>query len=510
MWRLCDLHTHTGLDDSSPRMIPEHAIHAAASAGVHVFAVTDHGSIEACDATATAAVGSGIAIVAGIEVSTTSGHVLALAPGPHGLDALREFTARCGIGEGDVPFDQLVAVARSGVGPSSGRFADSIILVGAHVDQPGSLLAAGQPLPIEGQLGVAKQLDALEVMNDAIRREWIQVGVKQSGLKPPLLRSSDSHELGEPRRATWIYLPEVDFRSFRQAFHVPEASIRFEDPPNPPTHTIDSVTFVGGMHDGVVLTFDQRTNALIGSPLSGKSVVLDALRFAFGDECDIPEIAQTTDSRLTRALGVGSIVRVAGTAGGTPFQMERTWGGAQAAQPPFQPIFFSQTELVRRGMEAWPSMALLDVHCPSSGDLKRQAREMTEEAVVVFETSVAAADEAKLLRVRVQNPVDGLEATKQRLESLGGGESVARRASEVARVRAWRDRVRQEVASWDVEAPEPAEPVIPTAPTVDPQVIDLGPFLPTAEFAGALEGFNREPTTRTGGRALVRSSQPRL
>src|SRR6266542_1593846 len=182
MWRVCDLHTHTGLDDSSPRMVPEDIIQAAANAGVQVLAVTDHGSTEACGATATAAADIGVTVVPGIEVSTTSGHILALAPGPNGLDALREFTIRCGIGgEGDTPFDQLVVVARDGVGPASGPFADSIILVGAHVDQAGSLLAAGQPLPIEGQLRIARQLDALEVVKDSTREEWIQVGVKQSG-----------------------------------------------------------------------------------------------------------------------------------------------------------------------------------------------------------------------------------------------------------------------------------------------------------------------------------------
>jgi hypothetical protein len=490
MWRVCDLHTHTGGDDSSPRMTPEQVIRAALEAGIEVLAVTDHGSTDAVRSISETAAGTTITIIPGVEVETTSGHVLALAPGERGQDALHELISRCGIREGaSTMFEELVAVAREGHGQTTGPFAESIILIGAHVDQTGSLLASGQPLPLEGQLAIAKKLDGLEVVSDATRQQWLQSGVKGSGFKPPLLRSSDSHRVSDPRRVTVLYLPEVDFRSFRQAFCVPEASIRFERPAEDPGFTIESVSFVGGMHDGVTLLFDRRTNALIGPPLSGKSVVLDAMRFAFGNECDIVEIAETSASRLGRALGEGSIVRVTGAADGIAFQLERTWGGSQAAEPPFQPIIFSQTELVRRGMESRPSMALLDVHCAPSAGLKGQGGEATEQATALFGSLVESADQARALRGRVGNPVDGLQATRARIGSLGGSESVARRAGEVARVRAWRDRVREEIRRWVGEVGEPSQPSLPQAPAVEPEVMEMGRFLPEAQMTEVLEQY---------------------
>lgn len=159
MWRLCDLHTHTGPDDASPRLPAADVVSAALDAGIDVLALTDHGTIDAVEDLMSAAEGTGLTVIPGVEVDSTSGHIVVLAPGSEGFRALREFVTRCGIQPNQtVRFEDLTGVARDASGPTSGQFAESIALVGAHVDQTGSLLASGQPLSVEGQLRIARQL----------------------------------------------------------------------------------------------------------------------------------------------------------------------------------------------------------------------------------------------------------------------------------------------------------------------------------------------------------------
>ncbi len=315
MWRQCDLHTHTTPDDTRPASSPEDLVRGAIESGVDVMAVTDHDSLANVPIVVEAARGTSLVVIPGLEVTTNHGHLLALSPGDQGVLALQDFVARAGVAPGAVlDFHEVVSDAREGVGVNSGSFAETLLLIGGHVDQHGSLLAAQQPLDVSGQLSLATELDALEVVNDAIREEWLVSGIKQSNRKMPFLRGSDSHHVDDARRTTWLYLPATDLRAFLQALSVPESSIRFDAPGGSPRFVIETVAFEGGLHDGMTFRLSQRATALIGPPLSGKSLIIDAIRFVFGTHCDIPEIAEVCNARLRRALGEGSIVRVTGRA----------------------------------------------------------------------------------------------------------------------------------------------------------------------------------------------------
>src|SRR5438093_1419739 len=100
----------------------------------------------------------------------------------------------------------------------------------------------------------------------------------------------------------------------RHAFALPEASIRIGAQPSPPAHVIESIRFEGGMLDGVAFEFSERMTALIGPPSSGKTLILDSLRFAFGLDCEVEEVAESSQKRLEKALGQGGRVHVSGRA----------------------------------------------------------------------------------------------------------------------------------------------------------------------------------------------------
>lgn len=63
-----DLHTHTTASDGT--LAPEQLVEVAIGRGISVLGITDHDSVQAIDRARDAAAGSGLRIVAGLELST--------------------------------------------------------------------------------------------------------------------------------------------------------------------------------------------------------------------------------------------------------------------------------------------------------------------------------------------------------------------------------------------------------------------------------------------------------
>ena len=188
-------------------------------------------------------------MIAGVEVSTDRGHVLALAPGDNGLTVLDELCERVPVSKVETAsFDQLTSALnqrrRSG---DNSLFRNNVVVVGAHADRPGSLLGGNQTHSVNDQIQSARCLQALEIVSDERLSEWKR-GVKQTDFTTALLRGSDYHPLGEYNpRSTWIFLPEVNAQSFQHAFATHEASIVANNPPpNEPEFWIKSIRFEGG------------------------------------------------------------------------------------------------------------------------------------------------------------------------------------------------------------------------------------------------------------------------
>ena len=229
----------------------------------------------------------------------------------------------------------------------------------------GSMLGPSQALSVQDQVSDAQRLQALEVVNDQTLKEW-RSGIKQTDVAMPLIRGSDAHPtVNYEPRWTWIYLPEVTLEWLRHALATHEASIAHEpDPPAEPEFWLKSIRFEGGPYDGRRIDFSPRANALIGPPSSGKSLVIDAIRYVFGLQCSIGDVQSSVDQRLAKCLPDGTIVIVEAKHGDGHQEFLRIRGGTSAPEAKEHPIVFSQVELARRSMEPIPSVALLDVHCP--------------------------------------------------------------------------------------------------------------------------------------------------
>ncbi|MEX0699571.1 MAG: hypothetical protein WD354_07525 [Acidimicrobiia bacterium] len=438
-----------------------------------------------------AAAGDVVHVVPGVELTTDRGHIIALGPGDGGLAIVEELLTRVGARPGE-QVDLLRLFEALSENCSTGRpFASAIVVIGAHVDMDGQLLGSPNSLSIERQLRYAGQLDALEVARDEVFAEWVRTGVKQ-GPHMTLLRGSDAHD-PENRRdvGQWLYLPELSAAAFHHALALPEASVRYEQPDPPPTWVIEAVEFDGGMHEGHVFAFCERTNAVIGPPNSGKSLLIDALKFAFGIACDLDEVEAITKNRMAKCLPAGTIISVRLRTADGPTTITRTVGGAESPDPPFQPIVFSQTELTRRAHEPRPSIRLLDVHCPDAASMKISLSEVQGEVVDLFVRLVADAKEIRRLAGLIGNTEDGLAATRNRLQNLAGTEEVAQTATATSRVGRWRASTRERLEMWRDEA-EPPSPDVPRVPDGVAGHETLAPLVPGDRLTAAIEAYERE------------------
>ena len=87
---------------------------------------------------------------------------------------------------------------------------------------------------------------------------------------------------------------------------------------------IESVEVSGGVHDGLTLNFCERTNALIGPPNAGKSLIVDCLKFVFNVQSSIQEVEKVTTARMSKCLPAGSTVTVRYRHDGKSHEISRT------------------------------------------------------------------------------------------------------------------------------------------------------------------------------------------
>ncbi len=487
MWRLCDLHNHTTPNEKcDSAWDPEAFVRSCVEAGLDVVAVTDHDHCDHVEDALAAAATTSLTVIPGVELSTDHGHILALAPGDGGCEIIQSFCTRVGAVPGDqIKFDTVTGAF--GAKRDAGQFfSEEIVLIGAHVDAPSSILSNPSPMSLDGQLEAARHLHALEVSNDERLVEWQTAGVKQSKERFTLLRGSDTHDpAARTVRGTWIYLPRVNSQDLRHALAIPESSLSVApDRPASQEFAVEYIEFEDGHHSGERFDFSERANAVIGPPNAGKSLLIDAFKFAFGLECDIAEVEQITAARMSKTMPKGAVVRLGLRTPDGPTVIERTVGGSDRPIVPFQPIIFSQTELTRRSIAAEPAIQLLDIHCPTVEDAKELIRQRAEVVERLFLGLCEAAIKSRELAGIVENPEDGLAATERSIKDLAGHESVATNAMNLEKVSGWQADVAAAIDDWlsgfDGEAL-----VVPSSPELAESELDLSSLAPVEAMRGA-------------------------
>ncbi len=140
----------------------------------------------------------------------------------------------------------------------------------------------------------------------------------------PVLLTSDAHDcdgLSNSERVTHVKMTENSFSGLRKALSFPDTRLRFPtELPDAPIPRIEGIQISSGAGSGffedLKLAFSDNLTCLIGPRGSGKSTIIEALRYVFGYTRSLGELehedgdlAQKTRS-LQRATLSGSVIRV--------------------------------------------------------------------------------------------------------------------------------------------------------------------------------------------------------
>jgi hypothetical protein len=269
-----------------------------------VIAVTDHNEIDNVRATMKAAESAGLFVIAGVELSTPQGHLLAYLPT---LEALQRLHARLDVADRGKPESRCRNSILDCLNVIHNLAGFGIL---AHVDAPGGFEfenPGGSPhkLDVIGHpalLGIELKSAASDISYSASDPDTVRMQAGASRIQSLSLGSkqfiarvlfSDSHTLSAlgrnaagDKKVTRIKMDTPLFDALRIALEDSDARVRIEDLiPRSIPHIL-GVKFSGGFLDSQAIHLSPNLNCIVGGRGTGKSITFEALRCVSGQASD--------------------------------------------------------------------------------------------------------------------------------------------------------------------------------------------------------------------------------
>lgn len=385
---LADLHLHTpddpqfsclpGTDLESDRGKADFAaayIKAAKDRGLSIIAVTAHNSVEWINLIRNAASGSGITVFPGFEIGTTSGsdgiHLLCIFEPNRPKDELDDLLTQMGLPRGSrfhedrTPklCDKQVDDAINFVQDNGG------IAIAAHVlSENGMLKKESMRGEVRVNAWKNQRLFAAEIPKArsfydnedtfAARAIRNDMDIYKRKRLIACIYSSDARKLDDIGRcSTWIKLSSLTIEGLKQAFLDWEARIRHpEEPIKSDYSQIVAAEWVGGFLDGLKIHFNKNLNAIIGGKGTGKSTILETLRYVLGHEPMGEEPRRQYEAILKEVFRPGSTVRIlveVTAPGPSRYLIERSF--------PYDPAVFRWDDDLLEATEELPGVSPVDI-----------------------------------------------------------------------------------------------------------------------------------------------------
>jgi chromosome segregation protein len=450
-WVRADFHLHTRADKEfryvgeSNRFVSSY-IDALEAAGTRLAVITNHNKfdLDEFNALRRRARKSGIGVLPGVELSVKDG-----ANGVHTLVVFSD----AWLADGQDYINQFLGVTFAGRVPAqyeqeNGRSNDDLVdtlrelesynrdffIIFAHVEANSGLWKeigggrmgelAADPLIQKYALGFQKV--RTHDKPDAVCRTKVKGWWREH--YPAEVEGSDAKAIEEIGKGQKVYLRlgDLGFDAVKFALTDHNFRVSAEVPPVGHSH-IDAIRFEGGLLDGKRITFSPHLNCLIGIQGSGKSSILESVRYAL----DIPfgEKAQDKEYKgklLPHVLKSGGKVTVEATdRHGGQFEVSRIWGQspnvyADGVLRPgvsiqetiiAKPLYFGQKDLAAAGQGFGH-----DLVEKLMGDSLKAVRQKIQERSGDLKTSIEAfnsvhsdAEEKQVLEDELKNLEFNLE-----------------------------------------------------------------------------------------------------
>ena len=251
----------------------------------------------------------------------------------------------------------------------------------------------------------SKERPIIDWLNGADPQYRRKLAVYQASDNPSGLAKGGHGLQGIGSRFTYFKMEQINLESLRQCFLDRDVRIRqyfeFEQHAYP---RIDRVTISSGFLDEQTVVFNQGLNSILGGKGTGKSLLVELLRFALNQAPESAEIKRDHDSKLKHRLKDFGVVRVQFIdETGQVFDIKRSLDPSSSGYDDVeydpsqicQVLFLSQNEIIRIAEDESLQLDFIDRFFPSK---------KYEEKIQVLETSLHNLD---------QEMADGVRAIEE-------------------------------------------------------------------------------------------------
>lgn len=285
------------------------------SLGISIIAITDHWCVDTAAGLITAAPSEGIVALPGFEANSSEGvHLLVIFEAGTDLSVVNAAIGACGVQPGcqnGTTGNSFKAILKDMAGLGA-------LVIPAHANVPnGGMLTgrAGQPLVA---MVKDEKLHAVAVMpsqEDGKDQEKIVRNRKPYDRKHPLaiVYADDvmhPSQLNEEGSTTWFKVSSSCLESLKLAVRTPETRVSLTDPTRAPRTLLREISWTGGFLDGVTIPISDDLTTLIGGRGTGKSTVIESLRYALGLTPLGTDAIKDHNAIVEKVLGPGAIVKV--------------------------------------------------------------------------------------------------------------------------------------------------------------------------------------------------------
>jgi predicted metal-dependent phosphoesterase TrpH/ABC-type lipoprotein export system ATPase subunit len=416
----CDLHIHTpaSYDFTDKNITHKDIIKTALAKGLKLIAITDHNTSKWCENLIDTAKGTELCILPGVEITCSDGkkniHLIALFPIDKS-ESVQDLLSKININVSEQKNPTADTHSTENVISVLNKIKElGGMAIAPHADSESGITSGKEGKP---RVDIIKHpaLMAVETKKESTRKVL-------NGFDPvykrklACIKSSDNSSLdGIGSESTFIKLGTLDFEGLRQAFLDPDSRIKeIEESTGYPL--VIGMNFQGGFLDGHIIHFNKNLNCLIGSRGTGKSTIIELLRYALNNSPDETlENVETQRQDLIRyTLGDGGkITLFIKASDGQIYQIDRAIDDepkildnkGNQIQVPVNDLFkieaYSQEEVVEIAKKPSIQLDMIDNHADikdlvieketTKKKLKKNAKELSEEISQVEDWSVEVA-----------------------------------------------------------------------------------------------------------------------
>lgn len=270
----------------------EAIVEACRRINIKAIGITDHQRCSTIQSLAKAFLAAGIIVFPGAEVETKEGvHMLLLFEPNTSWELCNGILGDCGIHDQSHPPTAIKYDVHELMQESTKW---NCICIAAHVASEKGLL---QVLDNQARMAAWKSKHLLACSLPGPAEDAPQ------NLKPILLNKNPDYlrdqpvavinaqdvsslkDLEKTGSSCWIKMSNVTIEGLRQAFLDPVSRIRLASDPSPEEHTeFIAISWQGGFLDGAAIHLNENLNVLIGGRGTGKSTIVESIRYVLGME----------------------------------------------------------------------------------------------------------------------------------------------------------------------------------------------------------------------------------